>query len=212
MELERARAEAASTEELWLRAVARTTPEHYPVFGGSFNIEYWSAEPLRGPEGSSQEDLPGPARRGPRREDRGLGLRRKAPRALRPARPPRAHGPLARPGSRPEGPGRVLLPCALQAPRSQGRRAQNEAVKGALERLRRLPRRSARQLRRENERRRRPPGRARGGSLHSPSRRSARSASASAATSRRSSRVSSRRPSSSASPASSCSPRSRPST
>src|SRR5436305_14300117 len=36
--------EAASTEELWLRAVSRSTPSHYPVFGGSFNIEYWSAE------------------------------------------------------------------------------------------------------------------------------------------------------------------------
>jgi hypothetical protein len=42
MELERA--EAASAEELWLRDVARATPSHYPVFGGSFNIEYWSAE------------------------------------------------------------------------------------------------------------------------------------------------------------------------
>ena len=38
------RSTAATTEELWLSAVARSTPERYPVFGGSFNIEYWSAE------------------------------------------------------------------------------------------------------------------------------------------------------------------------
>lgn len=36
--------EPVSTEELWLSAVARSTPSRYPVFGGSFNIEYWSAE------------------------------------------------------------------------------------------------------------------------------------------------------------------------
>ena len=38
----------AAPEDLWLRAVGRPTPLRHSIFGGSFNIEYWSAE-LFGP-------------------------------------------------------------------------------------------------------------------------------------------------------------------
>jgi hypothetical protein len=50
MELELAR---ESDEDLWLKAVGRPTPSRYSIFGGSFNIEYWSTELFsvqRGPE------------------------------------------------------------------------------------------------------------------------------------------------------------------
>jgi hypothetical protein len=42
-----------SREDQWLRAVASPTPLRHSIFGGSFNIEYWSAE-LFGPP--SDED------------------------------------------------------------------------------------------------------------------------------------------------------------
>ena len=35
-------------EQAWLQAVGRPTPLRHSIFGGSFNIEYWSAE-LFGP-------------------------------------------------------------------------------------------------------------------------------------------------------------------
>jgi hypothetical protein len=40
-------------EDLWLQAVGRPTPLRHSIFGGNFNIEYWSAE-LFGPP--SEED------------------------------------------------------------------------------------------------------------------------------------------------------------
>jgi hypothetical protein len=40
-------------EQVWLRAIGRPTPLRHSIFGGSFNIEYWSAE-LFGPP--SEED------------------------------------------------------------------------------------------------------------------------------------------------------------
>lgn len=44
---------APSAESAWLQAIGRPTPLRYLIFGGSFNIEYWSAE-LFGPP--SEED------------------------------------------------------------------------------------------------------------------------------------------------------------
>ena len=56
MPFELAQAPASSEEDdviAWLQAVGRPTPFRHPIFSGCFNIEYWSAE-LFGPP--SEED------------------------------------------------------------------------------------------------------------------------------------------------------------
>ncbi|HZV03060.1 MAG TPA: hypothetical protein VFF73_40510 [Planctomycetota bacterium] len=42
-------------EQLWLREVGRPTPLRHSIFGGCFNIEYWSAELFGPPSGEDPE-------------------------------------------------------------------------------------------------------------------------------------------------------------
>jgi hypothetical protein len=42
-------------EQLWLREVGRPTPLRHSIFGGCFNIEYWSAELFGPPSGDDPE-------------------------------------------------------------------------------------------------------------------------------------------------------------
>src|SRR6516162_7654546 len=53
LELPRNQLLEPTPEDAWLQAVGRPTPLRHSIFGGSFNIEYWSAE-LFGPP--SEED------------------------------------------------------------------------------------------------------------------------------------------------------------